>query len=254
MKSLFERFMGGTPTTHSAEHSADDEGFFSTQFMERPDSFRAASAWMARALGVGAHGIDKEHGLAALDQVWGKDHFFAALDPVEKRKLLDYLDFVTVPAGRELIVQEEKGDYALILLHGVVAVDRIQPTGVRARLAEARDGDVLGEMSLVDAGVRFASCVTLSTPGHGAHGLHGPATLPQNPAAERTPGCLAGQSGRGRFGGPSLAPDSPTYIPPPGLALKSSPSTHRFGTAHGTRSGLEIHQRLAAPDGHARRL
>ncbi|MEY2838265.1 MAG: hypothetical protein RJB60_564, partial [Pseudomonadota bacterium] len=38
MKSLFERFMGGTPTTHSAEHSADDEGFFSTQFMERPDS------------------------------------------------------------------------------------------------------------------------------------------------------------------------------------------------------------------------
>jgi CRP/FNR family cyclic AMP-dependent transcriptional regulator len=163
MKSLFERFMGSTPVNPSAEHAADDEGFFATQFMERPDSFRAASAWMARALGVGAHGIDKEHGLAALDQVWGKDHFFAALDPVEKRKLLDYLDFVTVPAGRELIVQEEKGDYALILLSGVVAVDRIQPTGVRARLAEARDGDVLGEMSLVDAGARFASCVTLST-------------------------------------------------------------------------------------------
>ncbi len=163
MKSLFDRFMGGTPAGTSAEHAADDEGFFATQFMERPDSFRAASAWTARALGVGAHAIDKELGLAAFDKVWGKDHFLSALDAVEKRKLLDYLDFVTVPAGRELIVQDEKGDYALVLLQGVVAVDRIQPTGVRARLAEARDGDVLGEMSLVDAGARFASCMTLST-------------------------------------------------------------------------------------------
>ncbi|HET6786701.1 MAG TPA: Crp/Fnr family transcriptional regulator, partial [Aquabacterium sp.] len=65
-------------------------------------------------------------------------------------------------AGRELMVQDEKGDYALIVLNGVVAVDRLQPAGGRARLAEARDGDVIGEMSLVDAGARFASCVTLS--------------------------------------------------------------------------------------------
>jgi CRP/FNR family cyclic AMP-dependent transcriptional regulator len=161
MKSLFDRFMGGTPASTSAEHAADDEGFFATQFMERPDSFRTASAWTARALGVGAHGIPKDIGLSALDKVWGKDHFYAALDPLEKRKVADYLEFVTVPAGRELIVQEEKGDYALIVLQGVVAVDRIQPTGLRARLAEARDGDVLGEMSLVDAGARFASCLTL---------------------------------------------------------------------------------------------
>jgi CRP/FNR family transcriptional regulator, cyclic AMP receptor protein len=163
MKSLFERFKGGAAPAGAGEHAADDEGFFATQFMERPDSFRAASAWNARALGVGAHAIDKERGLAAFDKVWGKDHFLAALDAAEKRKLLDYLDFVTVPAGRELIVQDERGDYALVLLNGVVAVDRLQPTGVRARLAEARDGDVLGEMSLVDAGARFASCVTLST-------------------------------------------------------------------------------------------
>jgi CRP/FNR family transcriptional regulator, cyclic AMP receptor protein len=161
MKSLFDRFMGGSSASASAEHAADDEGFFATQFMERPDNFRAASAWTARALGVGAHVIPKDLGLAAFDKVWGRDHFYAALDPLEKSKLADYLEFVTVPAGRELMVQEEKGDYALIVLQGVVAVDRIQPTGLRARLAEARDGDVLGEMSLVDAGARFASCLTL---------------------------------------------------------------------------------------------
>jgi len=126
MKSLFDRFMGGTPASTSAEHAADDEGFFTTQFMERADSFRSASAWTGRALGVGAHGIPKDIGLSALDKVWGKDHFYAALDALEKHKLADYLEFVTVPAGRELIVQEEKGDYALIVLQGVVAVDRIQ--------------------------------------------------------------------------------------------------------------------------------
>lgn len=161
MKSLFDRLVGGTPAAR--EPAADDEGFFATQFMERPESVRAKSAWTARALVVGAHPLDAAQGLTLLQRAWGQDHFFAALDAVEREQLATRLEFVTVPAGRELIVQDEKGDYALIVLDGVVAVDRVQPAGGRARLAEARDGDVLGEMSLLDAGARFASCHTLST-------------------------------------------------------------------------------------------
>ncbi|HEX5371520.1 MAG TPA: Crp/Fnr family transcriptional regulator [Aquabacterium sp.] len=161
MKSLFDRIIGA-PAASGKAPAADDEGFFSTQFMERPESVRATSAWTARALVVGAHSLAPAVGLAALEKVWGSDHFFAALDGIERQKLSECLEFVTVPAGRELMVQDEKGDYALIVLNGVVAVDRLQPAGGRARLAEARDGDVIGEMSLVDAGARFASCVTLS--------------------------------------------------------------------------------------------
>ena len=131
--------------------------------MERPESVRATSAWTARALVVGAQSLPPDEGLKALENVWGADHFFAALDRSERKKLAACLSFVSVPAGRELIVQDEKGDYALVLLEGVVAVDRLQPAGGRARLAESREGDVLGEMSLVDAGSRFASCLTLST-------------------------------------------------------------------------------------------
>jgi CRP/FNR family cyclic AMP-dependent transcriptional regulator len=165
MKRLLDRFVSN-PSARRADEAAkaeaDDEGYFATQFMERPESMRANSAWMARALVVGAHALDPEVGLSLLLKSWGKDALMASLPTDDHRKLIAHLDFVTVPPGRELIVQDEKGDYALIVLEGLVAVDRVQPTGARARLAEAREGDVLGEMSLLDAGARFASCLTLS--------------------------------------------------------------------------------------------
>jgi CRP/FNR family cyclic AMP-dependent transcriptional regulator len=163
MKRLLDRFVSSTPTKHPAQGAdADDEGYFATQFMERPDSVGASSAWTARSLVVGAHAIDPETGLALLLKAWGSDALMASLPTDDHRKLIAHLSFVTVPPGREVIVQDEKGDYALIVLEGLVAVDRVQPTGARARLAELREGDVLGEMSLLDAGARFASCLTLS--------------------------------------------------------------------------------------------
>jgi CRP-like cAMP-binding protein len=165
MKRLFDRFTlnpGSRSGDVTPSAPADDEGFFATQFMERPESMRANSAWHARALVVGATALDPEVGLTLLLKNWGRDALMASLPPQDHQKLIDHLDFVTVPPGRELIVQDEKGDYALIVLEGLVAVDRVQPTGARARLAEAREGDVLGEMSLLDAGARFASCLTLS--------------------------------------------------------------------------------------------
>lgn len=165
MKRLFDRFTLNT-ASRAGEPApaapADDEGFFATQFLERPEISRAPSAWHARALVVGATALDPEVGLNLLLKSWGRDALMASLSPDEHHKLIDHLDFVTVPPGRELIVQDEKGDYALVVLEGLVAVDRVQPTGARARLAEAREGDVLGEMSLLDAGARFASCLTLS--------------------------------------------------------------------------------------------
>jgi len=163
MKRFLDRFVvGARPAEPAPPAEADDEGFFATQFMERPEDLRSTSAWNARGLAVGAHALDPEVGLRLLLKAWGQDALMASLVEADQRKLLEHLDFVTVPPGRELIAQEEKGDYALIVLEGLVAVDRVQPTGARARLAEAREGDVLGEMSLLDAGARFASCLTLS--------------------------------------------------------------------------------------------
>ncbi len=164
MKRLFDRFAFGVTGSASRQPAqADDEGFFATQFLEpAADEVSVQSAWTARGLVVGAHSLDPEQGLEMLRKAWGGDALMASLPPEDFRKLMGHMAFVTVPSGRELIVQDEKGDYALIVLDGLAAVDRVQPTGARARLAEAREGDILGEMSLLDAGARFVSCTTLS--------------------------------------------------------------------------------------------
>ena len=103
-------------------------------------------------MAVGAHALEPAQGLELLLKAWGSD----APDGLAQQRRPPQ---ATRPPrlhfrapGRELIQQDEKGDYALIVLEGLVAVDRVQPTGARARLAEAREGDVLGEMSLLDAG------------------------------------------------------------------------------------------------------
>jgi CRP/FNR family transcriptional regulator, cyclic AMP receptor protein len=162
MRRLLDRFKISSAGDFLPEREADDEGFFSTQYMERPEVSRVASAWGSRALAVGAQSLDPQAGVALLLKAWAGDTFTSLMGEAECDKLRTHLEFVTVPAGRELIVQDEKGDYALVILEGLVAVDRVQPTGERARLAELREGDVLGEMSLLDAGARFASCQTLS--------------------------------------------------------------------------------------------
>ena len=156
-KSLFDRIIGVATGVEPASPAADDPGFFATQFLERPESVRAKSAWTARALVVGAHAFSSDEGFKGLERAWGGDHFFAALDARERKKLAAVFDFVAVPAGRELIVQDEKGDYALVVLDGVVAVDRVQPAGGRARLAEAREGDLLGVASTPASRSRPAS-------------------------------------------------------------------------------------------------
>ena len=42
-----------------------------------------------------------------------------------------------------------------------IAAPRLQPWGEHLRLAETKPGDILGEMSLLDSGIRFSACTTL---------------------------------------------------------------------------------------------
>ncbi|MEN9397695.1 MAG: hypothetical protein RLZ81_2225, partial [Pseudomonadota bacterium] len=72
-----------------------------------------------------------------------------------------FFDFATVPASRDIIRQDEYGNFMVVLLKGNIAVDRLQPWGERLRLAETRPGEILGEMSLLDSGIRFSACTTL---------------------------------------------------------------------------------------------
>lgn len=164
MRKFLDRFISGSMhKTGTSATTADDAGFYSTMYMDRPGfETSRGGGWAARARTIGAENADRERALALLARAWGGDRFMSILGVEERSRLGQYLEFVIVPPGRELIAQDEQGDYALIVLDGVVAVDRVQPWGTRSRLAEAREGDVLGEMALLDAGHRVSSCTSLS--------------------------------------------------------------------------------------------
>ena len=67
-----------------------------------------------------------------------------------------------IESNRDVIRQDEYGNFMVVLLNGTIAVDRLQPWGEQLRLAETRPGDILGEMSLLDSGIRFSACTTLT--------------------------------------------------------------------------------------------
>jgi len=142
---------------------ADGEsGFFSTLFQERGEDGVVHSTWPARSIEVRAEPFDRQLGGEMFAKLWGDDQHFAALAPDDLLRMSAYLDFAKVPPNQEVIGQNEQGDYLVIVLDGTLAVDRVQPWGGRARLAEAHSGDMLGEMSLLDAGARFSACTTLT--------------------------------------------------------------------------------------------
>lgn len=164
MKKLLDRFKrsAGETTGGAGNAGLTDSAFFSSQLIERGDDEMALVTWAARAAQVGAQPIDRKQAEALFVQLWGADRYVAALSADELARMSQYLQFVTVPADQQVIGQDEQGDYMLIVLEGSIAVDRVQPWGGRARLAEARAGDMLGEMSLLDAGARFSACITLT--------------------------------------------------------------------------------------------
>lgn len=118
--------------------------------------------WPARAAEVGAASLNPSRGITLLQALWAKDKFMCQLDPNAIARMEPFFVFARVPAKRDLIRQDEYGDFMLVLLSGRIAIDRLQPWGERLRLAEAAPGEILGEMSLLDSGIRLSACSSLS--------------------------------------------------------------------------------------------
>lgn len=118
--------------------------------------------WEARAAEIGATRLNPSRGTMLLQGLWTKDKFMRHLDKDAISRLERFFDFATVAANRDIIRQDEYGNFMVVVLSGTVAVDRLQPWGERLRLAEAAPGEILGEMSLLDSGMRFSICTTLT--------------------------------------------------------------------------------------------
>jgi hypothetical protein len=116
--------------------------------------------WALRAAQVGATPADPGDGVERLVALWTGGRLAEALDGGALRRVGRWLQFARIGAGRRVIEQDEVGDFMLVVLEGSIVVERVPTVGTTARLAEARPGDVVGDMALLDAGPRFSSCTT----------------------------------------------------------------------------------------------
>jgi CRP/FNR family transcriptional regulator, cyclic AMP receptor protein len=159
VKRLFNRIRSGAPSSEASP--SGNSGFFTSMFDERDDPSSVRMGWAERAAKIDAQTLDRGEGTRLLEVWVSCDPPAVDLSRDELKTLLDSFVFASVQNGREVISQDERGDYLMVVLDGLVAVDRVQLWGDRVNLGEARMGDVLGEMSLLDAGPRFSTCTSL---------------------------------------------------------------------------------------------
>ncbi|WP_287880162.1 cyclic nucleotide-binding domain-containing protein [Acidovorax sp.] len=160
MKGILSLLRRNTRGDKPAEDQTDSV-LFSTAFASQGVDASMLVPWEARAVEVGAKRLPPSRGGKLLQALWAKDKYMAHLDTDAVERMERFFEFAAVPANRDVIRQEEYGNFMVVLLTGAIAVDRLQPWGEQLRLAETRPGDILGEMSLLDSGIRFSACTTL---------------------------------------------------------------------------------------------
>jgi CRP/FNR family transcriptional regulator, cyclic AMP receptor protein len=160
MKGVLDLLRRATP--RDTADSKPDSLLFTTAFADQGVDPSMLVPWEARANEVGARRLAAGRGVKQLQALWAKDKYMSRLDADSVSQLERYFDFALVPADRDIIRQDEYGNFMVVLLSGSIAVDRLQPWGEQMRLTEARPGDILGEMSLLDSGMRFSVCTSLT--------------------------------------------------------------------------------------------
>jgi CRP/FNR family transcriptional regulator, cyclic AMP receptor protein len=165
MNTMIGRFGRKNDSNSHSDASEPDlsseSAFFSTAFSASGVNGSLLMSWESRAVEVDARRLDAERGKRLLQTVWGRDKYMSQLEAGSIGSLSRYFDFASLASNRDVIRQDEYGNFMVVLLTGSIAVDRVQPWGERLRLAEARPGDILGEMSLLDSGIRFSSCTSI---------------------------------------------------------------------------------------------
>ena len=161
MKKVLHIFGLGKGAQEESDDAPESQ-FFTTGFHDPGAAVVAVPQWSERATRIGARQLSRAAPSKRLKELWGRDRYMAGLSPDDLEKCARHFGFYSVDSNRDMIEQNEYGAFMLVVLHGIVAVDRQQPWGDRLRLTEARAGSVLGEMSLLDSGPRWSYCTTLT--------------------------------------------------------------------------------------------
>ena len=161
MTGIFKRGGAGGNDGAGDDDDSPESVMFSTAFAGFGVDASLLVPWEARAVEIDAKRVSSEPGVALLQAAWRNDKSMSQLDQASIGQLGRFFDFAHLAGNRDVIRQDEYGNFMVVLLSGTIAVDRTQPWGERLRLAETRAGDILGEMSLLDSGIRFSTCTTL---------------------------------------------------------------------------------------------
>lgn len=76
--------------------------------------------------------------------------------------LCRYMHCFAAAADTVLLNEGDVGDHQVILLSGEVEVCKLDAAGQPVSIARIGPGSILGEMSLVDGDLRFATCTTIA--------------------------------------------------------------------------------------------
>lgn len=163
MKGILGLLRRAAHGARTQEGPGDSSAFFSSAFAQHDAGSAPLVPWEARAVEIGAEALSPRRGSALLQQLWSKDKYMAQLGEAGLCRLEEFFAFARLGADRDLIRQNEYGNFMVVVLSGSVSIDRLQTWGESLRLAEAHPGDILGEMSLLDSGNRFSSCTTLGS-------------------------------------------------------------------------------------------
>ncbi|KAB7604216.1 Crp/Fnr family transcriptional regulator [Verminephrobacter eiseniae] len=162
MKGILSLLRTKPRKTQPASPHHTDSMLFASAFAHQGVDDEMLVPWEARAVEVGAQRLSTHRGGKLLRHLWAKDKYMAQLDKGALARVERFFEFATIAAHRDVIRQDEYGNFLVVVLTGTMAIDRIQPWGKQRRLAEAQPGDMLGEMSLLDSGSRFSACATLT--------------------------------------------------------------------------------------------
>jgi CRP-like cAMP-binding protein len=77
----------------------------------------------------------------------------------EYTKFCDYMVCYGAPRGETILNEGDEGNFLIIVLTGQIDVVKNDESGTRKLVVRVGPGSFLGEMSLMDGGERFASCV-----------------------------------------------------------------------------------------------
>jgi CRP/FNR family transcriptional regulator, cyclic AMP receptor protein len=161
MKTVKNRFFGLLKNTgeEGLEHEDGESRFFALD-PEQAAALPQTTDWGARAQQIAAQPVDEKKCMPQLRKLWQADAMMAALAGPHIERMAPFITFASVAAEREIIKQDELGDYMMVLLKGNISVVRRQEWGEVLVLANVTAGEMLGEMSLLDSGGRFSTCVT----------------------------------------------------------------------------------------------